>query len=105
MTLQQPSSFPEFLTKYVWDIDVARLDIREKPPWLAARILDKGDEPAVHWLRQNYTSEEIRGVLKTSRDLSLRSASFWALIYGVPRSEVRCFQEPYLSQRKTLWPY
>ncbi len=99
------SSIPDHLKRFFWDTDISRIDIRKKPLWLVARILDKGDIQAIDWLRQTFSDDDIRQTLTSSRDVSLRSASFWARIYGVPLSEVKCFQEPYRSQRKQLWPY
>ncbi len=99
------SAIPDYVKRYLWDTDISRIDIRKKPLWLVARILDKGNIQAIDWLRKTFSDDDIRKTLTVSRDLSLRSASFWAHRYDVPLSEVKCFQEPYRAQRKQLWPY
>jgi len=38
--------------------------------------------------RETFSATEIRRVIQTERRLSPKSATFWALIYGVPEAEV-----------------
>jgi hypothetical protein len=96
---------PKSLHKYFWDVDVKKLDPEKKPYFVISRLLDKGNIEAVKWVRENYEDDLVRETLQKYRDFSLKSASFWALIYKVPLDLVKCFQEPYLSIRKTHWPY
>lgn len=96
---------PKSLHKYFWDVDVKKLDPEKKPYFVISRLLDKGNIKATQWVRNNYDDELVREVLQNYRDFSLKSASFWALIYKVPLTKVKCFQEPYLSMRKSHWPY
>ena len=96
---------PKHLHKYFWDVDVKKLDPEKSPYFVVSRLLDKGNIEAARWVNENYNAEIIRDTLKKFRTFSLKSASFWALIYQVPLNQVKCFQEPYLSLRKTHWPY
>ena len=104
MTKQISPTMTPAIKHYFWDVDTSQTEVTN-PQWIIARLLDKGDEVAIRWVQDSFSIEEIRNTLKNSRDLSLKSASFWARIYKVPFSEVKCFQEPYRSQRATLWPY
>ncbi len=96
---------PKSLHRFFWDVDVKKLDPEKKPYFVINRLLDKGNVEAVKWVRKNYNDEIVRETLQKIRGFSLRSASFWALIYKVPIDKVKCFQEPYLSVRKTHWPF
>jgi len=96
---------PKSLHKFFWDVDVEKLDPKEKKYFVISRLLDKGDVEAVKWVRKNYSKQEIVETLKKYRDFSLQSGSFWGLLYQVPLLQIKCFQEPYRSTRKTLWPY
>ncbi len=96
---------PKSLHRYFWDVNVKKLDPKRKPYFVISRLLDKGDIEAVRWVRKHYSDKEIKETLKNYRDFSLRSASFWALIYNFSLKKVKCFQEPYLSMRRTHWPY
>ena len=99
------AKIPPELHKFFWDVDVKKLDPSEKPYFVIQRLLDKGDVEAVRWVRGNFSDKIIQQTLKTYRDFSLKSASFWGLLYNVPTSQIKCFQEPYLTVRRSHWPY
>lgn len=96
---------PKSLHRYFWDVNVEKLDPKKKPYFVISRLLDKGDIEVARWVKDNYDDDLVREVLQNYRDFSLKSASFWSLIYQVPLNKVKCFQEPYLSMRKKHWPY
>ena len=96
---------PKSLHRYFWDVNVEKLDPAKKPYFVISRLLDKGNVEAARWVRDNYDDKTVRETLQKYRDFSLKSASFWSLIYKVPLKKVKCFQEPYLTMRKTHWPY
>ena len=96
---------PKSLHQYFWDVDVKKLDPNNKPYFIISRLLDKGNIEAARWVKNNYGDQMIGKTLRNYKDFSLQSASFWALIYKVPKEEIKCFQEPYRTTRKTLWPY
>jgi len=96
---------PEFLKKYFWDIDFARLDLRSYPKFVLERILEHGDEKAVAWMRKTFTRDEIADVLFHLRGLSPKSANFWALMYHIDRKKVLCLQKHYLRTQRMHWPY
>lgn len=96
---------PKSLHRYFWDVDVKKLDPEKKPYFVISRLLDKGNVEAVKWVKDYYEDNLIKETLQNYRDFSLQSASLWALIYKVPLTKVKCFQEPYYSTRRTLWPY
>ena len=98
-------TIPDYLHRYFWDVDVKILNPQDKPYFVISRLLDKGGTRAVKWIRNNYDEEIIKKTLENYRDFSLKSASFWSLIYNIPREKIKCFQQPYLKMHKTLWPY
>jgi hypothetical protein len=95
---------PKSLHKYFWDTDVDKLDF-ERPYFIINRLLEKGDIKAAKWVRKNFSEEKIIFTIKKYRDFSLQNASFWGLIYKIPLNQIICFQEPYRTIRRTLWPY
>ena len=96
---------PKYLHQYFWDVDVEKLDIEKYPYFVVSRLLDKGNIEAVRWVKKNFNYNLVKKTLINHRDFSLKSASFWALIYKIPKEEIKCFQEPYRTVHKTLWPY
>lgn len=96
---------PKSLSQYFWDVDIDKLDPQKKPYFIISRLLDRGNLEAVRWVRSHYPSKIIKETLQKYRDFSLKSASFWSLVYQVPQGKVKCLKEPYRSMRKKLWPY
>ncbi len=98
-------SLPKFLKKYFWDIDFKKLDVEKFRLYIVSRILNYGDEKAIEWMNRHFRRDEQIRVLCTTRDISLRSANFWALILGIPKRKVKCLQKQYIAKRKQIWPY
>lgn len=88
-----------------WDLDVERLDTQKHSYQIVDRILEYGNTPQVHWMFKTYPKKEIIEVVKKSRQLSPKSANFWANYYQIPKEEVRCLTEPFMARRKSIWPY
>ena len=85
---------PNQLRPLFWDIDVAAFNPAEYPDYTIFRVLEFGDDGAVAWLRQTFSEDEIRRVLRTEHRLSAKSASYWAPIYRVPVNEVAALVDP-----------
>lgn len=79
---------PDNLKPLFWDIDLTAFSPQAHPDYTIFRVLEFGDEHAVQWLRQTFPEAEILRVLSTERRLSQKSATFWALVYGIPSDEV-----------------
>jgi hypothetical protein len=98
-------SLPADLFHYFWDIDPAQLDVDCYRAYVVERLLEYGDETAVRWLLATFPPAEMAEVLRTSRQLSRRSANFWALYFGVDKDDVRCLSTPCPVQPDSAWPY
>ena len=96
---------PAFARRYFWDVDARKLDADKYAAYVIERLLELGDPQAARWMLQEYSRRKIIGVLKKTRSLSKMSANFWALYFGVPRSEIQCLSKRYLKQRSAVWPY
>jgi len=96
---------PKFLKKYFWDIDFRKLNIDKHRFDIIRRILNYGDEEAILWMNSCFSRDDQIQALSTTRDISSRSANFWALILGVSKRKVKCLQKHYLARRRQFWPY
>jgi len=85
---------PRHLRPFFWDVDVTAFDPHCYPEYTIARLLEFGDAPAIAWLREAFSEEEIRRVVRAERRLSRKSATFWALVYHVPPEQVAALQRP-----------
>ncbi len=89
------SKAPAFLKQYFWDIDFAKLDFNESRTFILKRVLDRGDTKALNWLSKNFTKKEIEKLILSSRDLSQKTANFWADFLNIDHKKVPCLQKPY----------
>ena len=79
---------PKELRLFFWDVQADSFNPQEYRDYTISRILELGTEPAVTWMRQTFTEEDIEKVIREERRLSPKSATFWALMYGIPAQEV-----------------
>lgn len=79
---------PRYLHTLFWDTNLENFKPEEHPDYTVFRVLEYGDEEALAWLRKTFSDAEISRVLRTERRLSRKSATFWALVFGVPSHEV-----------------
>ena len=79
---------PRHLQPLFWDTNSETFDAAAYPVYAIERVLEHGNDEAVAWLRRTFTADQIRDVLCTDRRLTPRSATFWALIFGVPAQDV-----------------
>lgn len=87
-------------THLFWDVDPSTIDLHAHKRWVIERVLEYGDDAAIRWLRQTYTTRDIADVVKASRALSRKTANFWRLVLGFPVEDVRA-----LTGRDPLWPH
>lgn len=97
-------TLPKFLKQYFWDVDFNKINFNKSKIFILKRILEFGNEKAAIWMKRQYTITEIEFALSTYR-IEPKSANFWACIFNIDRSKVKCLQKPYLKIRKKLWPY
>lgn len=93
------------MKKYFWEIDFEKLDAEEKGRYVIARLLERGDEEALRWMFQTYPKSIVKDVLKKTRVLSRVGANYWALVLGIPKSQVLCLQKSFLKNYRSVWPY
>ena len=73
-------NFPEQVQRFFWDVDSKSLDVDQNRHFVIERILEKGDEAAVTWLRKQFEDKELKEVVSSSRRLSPKSRNYWGLI-------------------------
>jgi len=79
---------PNYLHHLFWDTNLDNFNPADFPEYTIARVLEYGDRDAVAWLKKTFSEAQILNVLHTERRLSRKSATFWALIYGVSSEDV-----------------
>jgi len=85
---------PQYLHPLFWDVNLASFNPATYPDYTIARVLEIGDEKAVKWMKENFSEADIKRVIATERRLSRKSATFWALVYGIAPEEVVALRPP-----------
>ena len=86
---------PSFFKPYFWDVDFSSLDLSKNTDFIIKRTLDRGNTKSLKWVIDYYSKEQIKKTILTSRDLSQKTANFWADIYDLDRAKILCLQKPY----------
>ena len=100
-----PTSIPDNLKQYFWDVDVNKTNPNKHPVWVIQRLLDWNDFAAAKWVLRNFPVETIKETIKTQRGWSKRSIVFWANYFGIPRNEVVCLKPEFLRLQNSHWPF
>jgi hypothetical protein len=98
-------NFPSYLGKNFWDVDIKKLDIEKHATFILERILEFGDEKAVRWLFKHFTNDKITDAIRTSRNISLKSANFWSNFFNLDKSEVLCLSKQFQKRYRQIWKY
>lgn len=96
---------PKFLKKYFWDVEFEKMDCKKYPGFVIVRILEHGDKDAIGWMMKNFSETQIVEYLTKTRELTLKSAVFWALILGVKKESIKCLSRSFQEIRRQFWPY
>jgi hypothetical protein len=76
------------LEPFFWDVDIDNFDPQQYPRYTIVRLLEYGDLEAISWLKEQFSEEAIKDVLKTEPTLSPKAATFWALVYHIAFQEI-----------------
>lgn len=93
------NQLPDSFRSYFWDVKFEDIDMQKNPQFVLKRIIDRGNTDALLWILERFSTDDVKNLILTSRDLSRRTANFWAEILGLNKSNVPCLQKPY-SPRK-----
>lgn len=84
---------PDSLRTLFWDTRLDEFDPTAYPRYTIRRVLEHGEEGHVRWLLRTLPVAAVRESLTTDRLLSPRSATFWALVFSVPSTDVAALRQ------------
>ncbi len=102
--MKLPKKIPLRFKSLFWDVD-DRFDPSQYPYHTIQRILDKGDQESVRWVRMNFGDELIKKTLELNRDFNEGTGNFWRLFLNIPTNKIACLNPRYQAMRKALWPF
>ena len=94
--------FPENIRKFFWEYDGNEIDIQENWFFIIERLLEYGDFEAVKWSLKHFGQDKLIEVVKTSRNISKKTASMWQNYFNLPKEDIKCMN---LSCQKTDMPF
>ena len=89
------TNIPPSIKSLFWDIDTKNLGPSTNPHFIIKRVLDRGNTENVNWLLNSFNDDEIIETISTSRDLTQKTANFWADVYKLDKTKILCLQKPY----------
>jgi hypothetical protein len=84
---------PKNLEHLFWDVKIETFDPLEYSHYTISRVLEFGDEEAATWIKGIFSESEIKSVIKSDQRLSPKSANFWAIMFGIPLSQVAALKK------------
>lgn len=91
MSKQENNKLPLFLKPFLWSYDFSNLDKTKNQKNIIKNILDYGTLSAIAWMKNNYSENEIKKVIResTKTEWSKKSINFWSHIYGISPKKSR----------------
>ena len=82
-----------------WDTSPERLSFQKHKQYIIERILEYGDFDADRWLLTKYSEDDLVDVVKKSKRISLKTASFYSLKYNIDKKEIQFFKNPFKERQ------
>ena len=79
------------LAPYFWDTDIHTVDVQKNRRFVIERLLMFGRPWQIQWIVRQYSKKDIIQVIKLSKNIDKRTASYWAVHFGIDRKEILCF--------------
>jgi hypothetical protein len=80
---RKTTRLPPHLAPFFWDVRFEDLSVCDSPRFIMSRLMEHGDEEAFRFLLREFSRDELRATLRTSRSLSRRARVFWAIFLDV----------------------
>lgn len=90
---------PPQIASYLWDVPMDTLDVHTAAPFIIERVLEYGNSEDIAWLEKTYKKDQITTVLKESKRISVKTATFYCLRYKINKGEVECFRKPFTQKQ------
>jgi hypothetical protein len=85
---------PDNIRKFFWEYDGNVIDVQKNWFFIIERLLEYGDFGAVKWSLQYFGQDKFIEVVKTSRNISKKTASMWQNYFNFPKEEIKCMNIP-----------
>ncbi|WP_155985349.1 DUF6922 domain-containing protein [Paenibacillus maysiensis] len=84
-------ALPQDLTPFFWDVHIEQPEPTIHSRFIIERLLNEGDHRTLQWLFSTYSMNEILQAVRSSRNLSRKTARYWQLYFNLKEEDMRCF--------------
>ncbi|MBI3888398.1 hypothetical protein HY311_01245 [Candidatus Nomurabacteria bacterium] len=85
-----------------WDTDTSTIDLKKNKRYVIERILRFGDLDDYKWMRDIYSTEDLKNVILEERsDLDPKSINFWCYNFGIEESI--CTKKLLAKKQELFW--
>lgn len=81
---------PPEVKKLFWEYK--EIDGEKNKNLVVGRIMEMGNDVQVEWMLSNYLVGDLGDILKSSKNISPKSANYWAKYFGYSFEEVECLK-------------
>ncbi len=81
---------PDDLQVYFWDVSPDTVDLKKHSNFVISRLLNEGNHEALIWLFQIYDEQTIELTVRTTRDLTAKTARCWQNYFNLKDNELCC---------------
>ena len=92
-------SLPDYITKYLLDVNTENISPVAHSVFIIERILEYGDTNSLKWIEKTYEKSKIIEVLKNSKKISPKTGNFYALYFNVSKEELLCICKPFTQKQ------
>lgn len=88
----------DFSKHLFWDVDMKTFDLYKHKNFMVARVLEYGLLSDWNLIKELYGKEEIKNISLNIRSLDAVTLSFLSTIFGIDKTEFRCYKHRQLVQ-------
>jgi hypothetical protein len=89
----------EFVKAAFVGVSIDEIDVAQHKKFIIERLLRFGRPAHIHWLTARYSAAEIAEVVKLSKSIDRRTATYWSLRLNIPHNEVICLNRQLIDAR------
>lgn len=93
--LMKSTSLTDRLSAFLfWDVDPSGVNPETHRQFIIPRVMERGTLTDVKTVWEYYGSETVKSVLQNAAGLSIKTVSFFANQFNLPREAFRAFRNP-----------
>ncbi len=89
--------------KLFWDCDATKMEQNQYSRTIIERTLELGNFTQIKKMFECFDKELVKKTLQNSRQISSKSANFWADYFNLPKEKILCLNKQSNQQQPSHW--